>query len=287
MKKLTVLFILVASITISYGQSLTEKTIIGKWSVTKVTSPIDKMNLPESNMKEVIAMKKAFHNAVFEFKRNGEFFSKYTVENSYNNSFKKLDGKNWKLDLENELITIMDKETNESLSFGIDKNTPLSDVKFSIGGLIFLHMKKGVFKTDIDYDTKVATVKTKEKSIEEKRKELYGDGLMELAKANEARNAISHKDIKYIDGIAYLKDSNSIVKIGKIEERYENGKLKMEGWFLEGKKDEVWTWYYENGKVSKEKRYLDGKLNGLSKEWNENGQLTRTVNYKDGIKADD
>lgn len=285
MKKITVLFILVASFTISYGQSLTEKTIIGKWSVTKVTSPMDNMNWTESDMKEVIEMKKAFHNAVFEFKKNREFFSKFAVESSYSTGFKKISGSNWKLDLRDELITIIDKEGGK-LFFGLDEYTRMSDVKFSIGGLIILHMKKGVHKTEMEYDKKIVSEKPIEKSIEEKRKDLYGDGLMELGKANEARNAFSNEDIKIIDGIAYFRESSSIVKIGKIEERYENGNLKMEGWFLDGEKDEVWTWYYENGKASEEKIYIAGKLNGSSKKWDENGKLISKVNYKDGIRVD-
>lgn len=285
MRKALILFIFITTCTISYGQYVKEKTLIGKWSVTKVTSPIDKMNWPASEMKDVIEMKKAFHNAVFEFKKNGDFFSKFAVESSYSKGFKKINGKNWKFTLE-EIIIGKLTDKGENMTFYI-KNHQMTDFTISMYGLINLHMKKGVFKTDIDYDSKVATVKTKEKSIEEKRKDLYGDGLMELGKANEARNAISNKDIKYIDGIAYFKDSNSLVKLGKIEERDENGKLKMEGWFLDGKKDEVWTWYYENGKAAKEKTYVAGKLHGLSKVWNENGELTQKTNYKNGIKVND
>ncbi len=289
MRKALVLFIFIATCTISFGQSLNETNLIGKWSVTKVTSIMDKLNLPESEMKEVIAMKKAIHNAVFEFKENGKFYIKFVKKDSLNSSFRELNGKNWKFDFRDEFIIIIDndKKKSEIMSFYVPAWTPMFDVKFTIGGIIILHMKKGVLKTDMDYDTKVATGKTKEKSIEEKRKELYGDGLTELGKANEARNAFSNEDIKIIDGIAYFKDSNSIVKIGKIEEKYENGKLKMEGWFLDGKKDEVWTWYYENGKTSEEKIFVAGKLSGLSKKWDENGKLISKVNYKDGIKVDD
>lgn len=290
MRKNLALFVFLTTCTISFGQLLTEKKLIGKWSVTKVTSPVDKMNLPESLMKDVIALKKVFHNSIFEFKENGQFFIQFANETSLTPDYQKINGKNWKLNLEDEEIRIVDKEKGESrLMFFSIHNFYTPTAVFSIGGALSLHVKKGVFSSEIDYDKIVVSNKTYEKSREEKSKELYGEDLYKLGKVNEAKNAISYEDVKIINGIAYFKDPDSlrIIVMAKTEERYVNGKLKMEGWFLNGKKDKYWTWYYKNGQVSQEKKFIAGKLDWFWREWNENGKLTRKDKYKNGVKMDD
>jgi len=289
MRNVLALFVFITTSTICYGQFLSEKILIGKWSVTKVTSPLDKMGLPESSMEEVITMKKAFHNSIFEFKDNGQFFITFENEPSIATDFEVLNGKNWKINSEDEQISIVDYDKGgEQVMFFPVPDIQKSYARMNILGVILLHMKKGVFSTEMDYEN-IAPAhmpnELKEKSIEEKRKDQQGEALYELGKANEAREAITYEDIKIIDGIVYLKDSNTLVKSRKIEERYEDGNLKMEGWFLDGKEDGVWTWYYENGQVSQEKFFIEGKIDGLSKEWDENGQITRKVNYKDGVKV--
>ena len=42
------------------------------------------------------------------------------------------------------------------------------------------------------------------------------------------------------------------------------------------------TLWYENGQVKEEVNYKDGKLDGKSTSWFENGQIEGEVNYKDG-----
>jgi hypothetical protein len=74
LRKVLALIVFFTTCTICYAQLLSEKNLIGKWTVTKVTSSFDDMNLPESAMKDVIDMKKALHNSIFEFKQNGQFF---------------------------------------------------------------------------------------------------------------------------------------------------------------------------------------------------------------------
>ena len=154
MRKILTLLVFFITSTISYGQLLTEKNIIGKWSVTKVTSPFDNMNLPGGAMKDIIALKKVFHNSIFEFKENGQFFIKYANENLLKPNFKKLNGKNWKLNLEDEQITIVDKDKgNSEVMFFLIDNTQIPNVKFAITApKLQLHMKKGIFSTKIDYD---------------------------------------------------------------------------------------------------------------------------------------
>ena len=236
MRNVLALFVCITTSTICYGQYISENNLIGKWSVTKVTSPLEKMGLTESAMEELITMKKAFHNSIFEFKANGQFFITFENEPSIATDFEVLNGKNWKLDLEDELINIVDnKKGDDQVMFFPITDMQKSHARISILGVIQLHMKKGVFSTEMDYDNIAQANKPnelKEKSIEEKRKDQQGEDLYKLGKANEARDAITYEDIKIIDGIAYLKDSNTLVKSRKIEERYDDGNLKMEGWFF-------------------------------------------------------
>ncbi len=63
---------------------------------------------------------------------------------------------------------------------------------------------------------------------------------------------------------------------------YEDGQIKEEVNFIDGKYDGKATWWYENGQISGIYNYKDGKLHGKGTSWNENGQISET-NYKDGV----
>ena len=67
-------------------------------------------------------------------------------------------------------------------------------------------------------------------------------------------------------------------------EYYNNGKLKFEGKFLNGKKNGKGKEYYETGKLKFESEYKDNLLNGKVKEYNNKGKLTFDGEYKDGNK---
>ena len=102
------------------------------------------------------------------------------------------------------------------------------------------------------------------------------------------------------------KEKNKEYKVPKLEntEYYENGNLKFEGEYLEGKKwngkgfneegKEVFEIKNGNGKVKDygidgelifEGKYLDGeKWNGKGKEYNESGELIFEGEYLNGRK---
>jgi len=46
---------------------------------------------------------------------------------------------------------------------------------------------------------------------------------------------------------------------------------------------ETETDYYENGQIKLERNYKNGKLDGKVTEWHWNGQKKAEFNYKDGI----
>ena len=60
---------------------------------------------------------------------------------------------------------------------------------------------------------------------------------------------------------------------GKIKEYYNNGQLKFESEYLNGKIMGKRKEYYENGKLKFEGEYLNGKRNGKGKEYNDKGNL--------------
>ena len=44
-------------------------------------------------------------------------------------------------------------------------------------------------------------------------------------------------------------------------------KLKVQGKYINGNRDETWTEYYEDGKRKTELNYSNGKFNGLQSYW--------------------
>lgn len=79
-----------------------------------------------------------------------------------------------------------------------------------------------------------------------------------------------------------LCDLNNVFVTGKIKSYYENGNLKEEGNFKDGKAEGLVKGFYENGNLEREENYKDGKLEGLTKIYYENGNLKFEVNFKDG-----
>jgi len=75
-------------------------------------------------------------------------------------------------------------------------------------------------------------------------------------------------------------------KEGFFKNYHENGQLKEEGNFINGKKDGLWKFYYENGQLEKEVNYKDDKLDGSYKVYHENNQLECDVSFKNGKQND-
>ena len=63
---------------------------------------------------------------------------------------------------------------------------------------------------------------------------------------------------------------------------YEDGQLKYEANFKDGKWDGLYQQWYENGQLEYEGNWKNGEYDGLHQEWYENGQLQIEANYKDG-----
>jgi antitoxin component YwqK of YwqJK toxin-antitoxin module len=71
------------------------------------------------------------------------------------------------------------------------------------------------------------------------------------------------------------------------KEFYDNGKLKKETHYKNGKQDGLETIWYESGKKKSEKHYEVGIEIGIRKIWNKDGKLTYGVcrrNHIDGVE---
>lgn len=67
-----------------------------------------------------------------------------------------------------------------------------------------------------------------------------------------------------------------------IKEYYENGELKEEINYRNGKREGMSKWYYETGVLKGERNYKEDKLDGLIKWYYVTGSLGTDFNYKNG-----
>ncbi len=90
--------------------------------------------------------------------------------------------------------------------------------------------------------------------------------------AKQAQSAIN----KMVDEMA-PPDSNYS---GDFFLKYENGLMKVKGFFRFGKRHAQWFYYYPNGFVWSEGLFSNGKMEGPSKVYHENGKVYYEGNYK-------
>ena len=79
----------------------------------------------------------------------------------------------------------------------------------------------------------------------------------------------------------HRKRSNGIEKI-KLEEYYENGFIREQGTFKDGKKDGKWIYWHENGEKRSEGKYKRGAKDGFWVGWYANGVKQGEVTWKEG-----
>ena len=69
---------------------------------------------------------------------------------------------------------------------------------------------------------------------------------------------------------------------GSFKTYYDNGQLEIEGTYKDGNQNGPVKLYHENGQLGGEGTLIDGKEDGLFKWYYENGQLKEERTYKDG-----
>ena len=88
-------------------------------------------------------------------------------------------------------------------------------------------------------------------------------------------------DAQIINDIVYLPNETKPFK-GNNLCKYENGQIKSEVNYKDGKPDGKVIDWYENGQIETEEKYKDGKLDGKATYWHENGKIKGKVTFKDG-----
>jgi antitoxin component YwqK of YwqJK toxin-antitoxin module len=66
---------------------------------------------------------------------------------------------------------------------------------------------------------------------------------------------------------------------------HENGALKWERSYVEGREDGLHRGWYADGRVHFEYEYKDGRLEGEAREWFPNGMRYRVFNYSEGRES--
>jgi len=66
---------------------------------------------------------------------------------------------------------------------------------------------------------------------------------------------------------------------------YSSSKPAAEGWYVDQRKDSVWTYYSEfDGSIRIRETYLEGKLHGLSNKYYPDGKISEKVEWKDNVE---
>ncbi len=120
---------------------------------------------------------------------------------------------------------------------------------------------------------------------------------------NVIKGSLYRKGIKIADGIT----DDQGFRQGPWKEYYEDGKIRSEGSYLNGKQvglwkyyfangkientgsfnkngktEGDWKWYYDDGTIRKEETYSNGLADGTSTEYDENGKIVAQGEYVDG-----
>ena len=70
---------------------------------------------------------------------------------------------------------------------------------------------------------------------------------------------INADDINMVDNVVYFKSDTTLVS-GVVRQWHDNGQLRSEEIYKDGKKDGVWKRWNEEGKLISEETYKDGEL---------------------------
>ncbi|MEX0598564.1 MAG: hypothetical protein WD512_18930, partial [Candidatus Paceibacterota bacterium] len=76
--------------------------------------------------------------------------------------------------------------------------------------------------------------------------------------------------------------NGTVITLFEYNNNYIISREKINRVDAQGKKQGVWKTFYADGKVEKEMKYIDDKLDGYYKEFNENGNLVLSLKYLDG-----
>lgn len=118
--------------------------------------------------------------------------------------------------------------------------------------------------------------------------------IMELEKELEIlrwENSRLSLKLRSVDGAALVRDVQTNLWHFDVErtpytgiatENFQDGRVRAEASFFNGKRDGMSRYWHANGTLKSEEQWFDGLEDGLFREWNEEKQLLRAVKYKRG-----
>jgi len=166
--------------------------------------------------------------------------------------------------------------------------------------------RDGIFK---DYDRNGRVVKKEEyrndilvqtvKAVEEKydvKRNYYADG--KIKSIGTYRRGLPDGIFREYDAAGNLTDTariyseGNLLRQGKLDDQgreqglwkefYENGGLKSEGNYKDGKREKQWSYYFANGQAEQTGEYIKGKPSGEWKKYFSDGKLNRDEFYENG-----
>ncbi|CAM4015534.1 MULTISPECIES: toxin-antitoxin system YwqK family antitoxin [Flavobacterium] len=69
-----------------------------------------------------------------------------------------------------------------------------------------------------------------------------------------------------------------------VKNRFANGKMKEEGWVINGKKAKYWFYYYENGNTKEEGHYSNGNKVNWWIYYDKKEEVIRKTEYKNNVQ---
>jgi uncharacterized protein len=102
-------------------------------------------------------------------------------------------------------------------------------------------------------------------------------------------SSYSHEVIeKYDDGTAkvihYFKEKDSGKEMYKLEEYYDNGVKRLEGYFTGNERSGRWNSWHDNGRLWSVANYQDGKLHGKQTVYFPSGSKYYEGSFENGIR---
>lgn len=112
----------------------------------------------------------------------------------------------------------------------------------------------------------------------------YHDGVKEGTFREYAQDGKDTDSKIYHDGKLVAKGllNDRGIEQGYWKEFYDDGQLKAEGNYTDGKKDGYWKFYYRDGSIEEEGNFVKGTAEGAWKWYHENGEVLREETYKNG-----
>ncbi|MDC0499181.1 pentapeptide repeat-containing protein, partial [Candidatus Pseudothioglobus singularis] len=135
-------------------------------------------------------------------------------------------------------------------------------------------------KKQHNYDWMAETYTASEDSEENSGAGVLFITFHEDGQSNKARGYFKNIAGDVIDEFEIISELSQIGMTPQ-NKLYENGQIREEGNYKNGKKDGEWTEWYENGQIWKKLNFKDDKGNGKWTYWYEDGQIRAEGKIKD------